>query len=728
MQLSEAEADDTLYSLAGECEELFAQTHEKLKHDASGQDPAFLRLFDEYQHRFIAWTAYLGVFANKNVCLDRRLRRHPEVQDLIVRLLDVVHLSLQQLSGFATEHADQPLIDDDGEPRVGAAAAAAGDLTLDAINDALDRLNHIGITIRQSSAMRNSNTIFSRDSSESESFRQIMLICIQSLYPAASPAIQEHLMEYLASRHNEIIGKQSRQKKYGTRRPKEPSSSTQNNAALVTKEQQQPGPSPFATQSHLNGKGTLRRTVRFDLGAGIVQRTEPSTIVASLKELSSPLRPSSRKTGASSVQVSPRRYPDPPQPGENSIRTCKWCFQSLGDKFCEGTRWKLHVDKDFNPYVCLWEHCTRPKRGFSTFSAWSEHMSVEHGESWYTEAFPSAGWACIICPRGHNEFDSPKELTDHLSASHGFTSIQCEAVVDQSRTFIQRDPKHCVVCCRKVEPDPAIGDVLGKRVHDSLAFRGNQKRVRTDDGSLEVSTGPDSVISGPQPLGQPGPNTTPEPTDREKMSRHIAGHLQTLMFVLIRLMDTAEGENEPSIGDAQTSSSRALSVDSESLSREAFDEDGSPLIFSHPDTEIGQMDLDGEAPPLDQSSLEYLNRSNVLDSDSQVEYWRNHSDIANTASAQSLEKMQEYLSSQLFRRGHSPSFDVGDRCSTGFPQKRKMETHQTDPVLKTKVEKKYGQVDFERFDDVASSHMRAGYAKIGKVEIDCKFNFRKSRW
>ncbi|KAK1827197.1 hypothetical protein QBC39DRAFT_362474 [Podospora conica] len=63
-----------------------------------------------------------------------------------------------------------------------------------------------------------------------------------------------------------------------------------------------------------------------------------------------------------------------------------------------------------------------------------------------------------------------------------------------------------------------------------------------------------------------------------------------------------------------------------------------------------------------------------------------------------------------------------------------MENNHTDPVLKTRVEStsktesKYGRCDFERFDDVASSHMRAGHAKFGEVEIECKFIFRKSRW
>ena len=84
--------DDTIYELACECEGLFSQTYKQLKVRASD----VVNLFNEYQHRFVAWAAYLGVFAEKNICLDRRLRRHPEVQDLIVRLLDVVSLNLQQ--------------------------------------------------------------------------------------------------------------------------------------------------------------------------------------------------------------------------------------------------------------------------------------------------------------------------------------------------------------------------------------------------------------------------------------------------------------------------------------------------------------------------------------------------------------------------------------------------------------------------------------------------------
>ena len=55
--------------------------------------------------------------------------------------------------------------------------------------------------------------------------------------------------------------------------------------------------------------------------------------------------------------------------------------------------------------------------------------------------------------------------------------------------------------------------------------------------------------------------------------------------------------------------------------------------------------------------------------------------------------------------------------------------HRTDLEYPSRREynEKNRPCDSERVDDIASSHMRAGYGKIGKVEIDCKYNFRKSK-
>jgi hypothetical protein len=84
-----AEDEDDIYNLAGECEELFQQ--EQVELEFRGVET--LQLFDEYQQRF---TAYLGVFAKRSVCLDRRLRQHPDLRDLVMRLLDILKTNLIQ--------------------------------------------------------------------------------------------------------------------------------------------------------------------------------------------------------------------------------------------------------------------------------------------------------------------------------------------------------------------------------------------------------------------------------------------------------------------------------------------------------------------------------------------------------------------------------------------------------------------------------------------------------
>ncbi|KAK4649405.1 uncharacterized protein QC761_0021080 [Podospora bellae-mahoneyi] len=57
-----------------------------------------------------------------------------------------------------------------------------------------------------------------------------------------------------------------------------------------------------------------------------------------------------------------------------------------------------------------------------------------------------------------------------------------------------------------------------------------------------------------------------------------------------------------------------------------------------------------------------------------------------------------------------------------------MDDTWTSPELKVKKRGRYGRRDYERFDHIASSHMRAGRGSIGKVEVDCRFMFTKSRW
>lgn len=85
------EDDEAILELATECENLFK---ERISDFDDTDDLDSAKVLKEYFQRFTTWAAFLGVFADPKVCLDRRLRHHVELQDLVVRLLDTIENNL----------------------------------------------------------------------------------------------------------------------------------------------------------------------------------------------------------------------------------------------------------------------------------------------------------------------------------------------------------------------------------------------------------------------------------------------------------------------------------------------------------------------------------------------------------------------------------------------------------------------------------------------------------
>lgn len=85
------ETTEPIFKLATKCERLFSEHISRLK---NGSDLNGAKVVGEYQQKFSAWAAFLGVFAVPDMCLDRRLRNHTEVQDLVLRLLDIMRRNL----------------------------------------------------------------------------------------------------------------------------------------------------------------------------------------------------------------------------------------------------------------------------------------------------------------------------------------------------------------------------------------------------------------------------------------------------------------------------------------------------------------------------------------------------------------------------------------------------------------------------------------------------------
>lgn len=56
------------------------------------------RLAREHQARFWAWSSYLGVFAEKDVCLDRRLSSSKNIRAMVMDLLRIIDVNCDTVS------------------------------------------------------------------------------------------------------------------------------------------------------------------------------------------------------------------------------------------------------------------------------------------------------------------------------------------------------------------------------------------------------------------------------------------------------------------------------------------------------------------------------------------------------------------------------------------------------------------------------------------------------
>lgn len=94
---SRADAEEPIFSLAWDCDDLIQECLGKTEEDRSLTK---VRL-EDYERRFNAWWEYLGVFAGRKANLDRRLHHQPEIRDIVVRLLHILKRNFSQCKFFS---------------------------------------------------------------------------------------------------------------------------------------------------------------------------------------------------------------------------------------------------------------------------------------------------------------------------------------------------------------------------------------------------------------------------------------------------------------------------------------------------------------------------------------------------------------------------------------------------------------------------------------------------
>ncbi|KAH7014826.1 hypothetical protein EDB80DRAFT_320055 [Ilyonectria destructans] len=600
MDTKQVQSEEPIFELAVECEGLFEDRVSKLRDKDKAKGA---KLLAEYQQRFSTWAAFMGVFAEPNVCLDRRLKHHVEIQDLVLRLLDIMARNLT----YSFEADSTPELMDIEPSGMSEPPPQPSDTSfenLEAIAGVINRLNHLGTAIRRSSVT--SPFMKARAFAEKfdlTSFENSAELALETLYPDASPELREHLTRSMTETYALFRYRQFRQDKLNIARPRTRASSP----LLTINENEEPtahadvgNAMDCETQTSCRIEASTLAVSR--LGPRPVRmrawpQSEPTSLDS--REVQARLRSGPEKNKTQSILVNQAAYPRPP-PGSSA---CEWCFSPLPKEVFEEERWKQHVNEDHKPYVCLSEKCSESLPRFATSTEWFQHMLTAHGPNWYREVYLPSWWMCPLCNDDNTSFAKPQGLTDHFESSHQglFPESQVQAILQQSRLRSPHPRDVCPLCCLSIvgkeaslpgvkcpEKPPSGQESRGPNVEDSHKFvnieSGDRKSVRYSDYSLEKTT------------DQREPSVHAASPSRDKLSpeviaSHVAAHLQGIMLLTLRIIsidmaaDTAEDNQSVKSATGNYPSTIKLDLDQDDLMLETASE-GSV----HTDSEIDPDD------------------------------------------------------------------------------------------------------------------------------------------
>ncbi|PKK52810.1 hypothetical protein CI102_1787 [Trichoderma harzianum] len=525
-----SEGEDLLYNLAYECEGLFYQLQEAFQNSQS--EVATVELCAEFQQRFAVWAAHLGVFARKSQCLDTRLRNHPDLQDLVARLLDVLRRSLQQCVADTSSQ---------GEGETVPAAA------LKSIDDTLTRLNRLGVTIRQSG--RGKFDARAKKFAAGLDLSLFAFLCanaVQALYPGAHQSLKDYLSKSMTDRYARMLFFGSRHKKLETRRERRiglapihevPNSETQ--------------PSNPIIQLAVMPKNPVLANILRPPSAPSLSDLSSVNMYQIRNRLRPPDEASTRFHKTSSIQVNQGNYPRLPATEKgSSIFTCYWCSELLSKKTLSESEWRQHIDRDLKPYICLSEGCPEAHPAYSTFDEWFTHMEL-HDSRWHQQIYLTSSWVCTVCEFNQDVYSSPQALYSHLEESHSdvFTNEQLRAISRQSKTEEPRASDDCLLCCFEVQDKGNIGSsVFPKRRKGQPKQEASKSARKTLEMTSPNPHNPDLDLSD-NSTDSDDMSSHQDRRQRDKdrskaVARHVAVHLQVLMLLTLRFAAALEHDDE----------------------------------------------------------------------------------------------------------------------------------------------------------------------------------------
>ena len=201
--------------------------------------------------------------------------------------------------------------------------------------------------------------------------------------------------------------------------------------------------------------------------------------------------------------------------------------------------------------MCLSEECRNmnPLPSFDTVRLWETHMRESHSENWSQRICKQPTW---ICDTDHPEtlrFPTEAALVRHLKGKHRDLSLpELQTIAQQSLVSLTRAKDICPLCCFLIERDAtasnkAAGVDAGQQYSaKSASTKGRGKSVKfagVDDDSDCSDEQESRTRSAETPVPRQPPSTL-----QTGMVKEVAGHLQTVTFLIVRLLSLPENPDE----------------------------------------------------------------------------------------------------------------------------------------------------------------------------------------
>ncbi|THV52280.1 hypothetical protein BGAL_0083g00020 [Botrytis galanthina] len=403
--------------------------------------------------RFKIWAGNLGVFAPGRASVDYRLRDDADVKEILVQMLDRLRQSTKQamdppviLEEEAEEENEKDYNSDsssedsmaislDNESDAGSETDDLPSLhsvdvvatALNTIKDTITRLYRLSTIIKKPSSANENVKVanfIAKDEASAElvEFQNSVRWQIEFRFPDASPTLLNRLVEAAVFRRRKLEYRERHKEKL--KQGVERSFSSDLVLPLIPK-------STVIRSAGAQHRGTpiLRQQANSARGS-ISTMNYSATEASSINRLKFASYPKSVAISGITRSAVARReqldIPAPPSKSEGEVKeaVCPYCFRIVDKEDMIQARWKRHVLRDIEPYVCLFDGCNKSTGYFATVEDWVNHMQWQH----------AVVWCCQVPGHESTVYRSEEEFKHHLREEHknAFNETQLSIIVKKA--------------------------------------------------------------------------------------------------------------------------------------------------------------------------------------------------------------------------------------------------------------------------------------------------------